>query len=199
MSFAHLYSFETNIESLVIIVVSLTSTVVLLLNFNYVMLKKIFFSGAFVLIAAISMAQETKLYNPAADAEKDIAAAIKKAKAENKYVLLQGGGNWCSWCIEFARFCKADPKIDSVINASFVWYHLNWSKENENKKVFAKYGYPQRFGFPVFIILDGDGKRLNTQNSEYLENGKKSYDQHKVQTFLEMWSPRALNPEMYGN
>lgn len=162
------------------------------------MLKKIFLSGAFILIAAISMAQETKLYNPAADAEKDIAAAIKKAKAENKYVLLQGGGNWCSWCIEFARFCKADPKIDSVINASFVWYHLNWSKENENKKVFAKYGYPQRFGFPVFIILDGEGKRIHTQNSEYLENGKKSYDQHKVQNFLEMWSPRALNPEMYG-
>ena len=162
------------------------------------MLKKLFFSGVFVLVAAISMAQETKLYNPAADAEKDIAAAIKKAKADNKYVLLQGGGNWWSWWIEFARFCKADPKIDSQINASFVWYHLNWSKENENKKVFAKYGYPQRFGFPVFIILDGEGKRIHTQNSEYLENGKKSYDQNKVQNFLEMWSPRALNPEMYG-
>lgn len=163
------------------------------------MLKKIFIAIVCCQIAVSSFAQETKLYNPAADAEKDIAAAIKKAKAENKYVLLQGGGNWCSWCIEFARFCKADPKIDSVINASFVWYHLNWSKENENKKVFAKYGYPQRFGFPVFIILDGNGNRINTQNSEYLENGKKSYDQHKVQTFLEMWSPRALNPEMYGD
>jgi thioredoxin-related protein len=154
----------------------------------------------FCLIAHISNAQTegNKLYHPDADATKDIAEALKKAKAEHKYILLQGGGNWCSWCIEFARFAKADPKIDSVINAGFVWYHLNYSKENENKAVFAKYGYAQRFGFPVFIILNENGERIHTQNSEYLEDGKKSYDQRKVQSFLEMWSPRALNPEMYG-
>jgi thioredoxin-related protein len=143
--------------------------------------------------------QESKLYNPWGDAAKDIAAAIKKAKAENKYVLIQGGGNWCSWCLEFARFSKADTKIDSVIKASFVECHLNYSKENENKKTFAKYGYPQRFGFPVFIIVDGNGKRLHTQASEYLEDGKKSYDKNKVQSFLELWSPNALNPKMYGD
>jgi thioredoxin-related protein len=152
-------------------------------------------------IAFLSNAQnpENKLYNPWADAAKDIAAAIKKAKTENKYVLIQGGGNWCSWCIEFARFSKAEAKIDSVINASFVEYHLNYSKDNENKKIFARYGYPQRFGFPVFIILDGNGNRLHTQASEYLEDGKKSYDKNKVQSFLEMWSPNALNPKMYGD
>jgi thioredoxin-related protein len=144
-------------------------------------------------------AQDAKLYNPSADAEKDIAAAIIKAKAENKYVLVQAGGNWCSWCIEFARFCKANTKIDSVMNASFIWYHLNYSKENENKKVFAQYGYPQRFGFPAFIILDGNGNRIHTQNSEYLEDGKKSYDKNKVQFFLEMWSPKALDAKMYGD
>lgn len=144
-------------------------------------------------------AQEKNLYHPEADAVKDIEASIKKAKAENKFVLIQGGGNWCSWCIELARFCKADPKIDSVMNASFVWYHLNYSKENENKKIFARYSYPQRFGFPVFIILDGNGKRLNTQNSEYLENGQKSYNREKVLAFLEMWSPLALDPKSYAN
>ncbi len=154
----------------------------------------------FCLMGYLTNAQTegNKLYHPEADAVKDIKAAVKKARAENKYVLLQGGGNWCTWCIEFARFCKADPKIDSVINASFIWYHLNYSKENENKALFAKYGYPQRFGFPAFIILNQKGKRIHTQNSEYLEDGKKGYDQKKVKAFLEMWSPRALNPEMYG-
>ena len=132
------------------------------------------FTAAFFLIGSLTLkAQETKLYNPGADAEKDIEAAIKKA--------------------------KADKQIDSVINSSFVWYHLNYSKENENKKLFAKYGYAQRFGFPVFIILDGNGNRIHTQNSEYLEDGKKSYNKVKVQAFLEMWAPRALNPKMYGD
>ncbi len=163
-------------------------------------MKKLFVI-IFCLITYISNAQTegSKLYDTAANAEKDIAAALKKAKAENKYVLIMGGGNWCSWCIEFARFCKADPKIDSVINAGFVWYHLNYSKGHENNKTFAKYGYAQRFGFPVFIILNEKGERIHTQNSEYLEDGKKSYDRRKVQAFLEMWSPNALNPKMYGN
>jgi thioredoxin-related protein len=159
--------------------------------------KKTLISLAFLLATVISNAQEKKLYNPAADAEKDIAAAIIKAKAENKFVLLQGGGNWCSWCIEFARFCKADKRIDSVINASFVWYHLNWSKENENKKLFAKYGFPQRFGFPVLVILDGDGNRIHTQNSEYLEDGKKSYHKNKVLSFLFAWRPQSIDSNEY--
>ena len=67
-------------------------------------LSKKTFLLLFVIFTSVNVfAQEKKLYDPSADAEKDVAAAIKKAKAENKYVLLQGGGNWCSWCIEFAR------------------------------------------------------------------------------------------------
>ncbi len=139
------------------------------------------------------------LYHPEADAQKDIDAALARAKKEHKYVLIQGGGNWCKWCIEFARMAKADPKIDSVMNSAFIWYHLNYSKENDNHAMFSKLGWPQRFGYPVFIILDENGNRLNTQNSEYLEDGKTSYDQQKVQSFLEMWSPRVLNPHMWGD
>ena len=162
------------------------------------MKKKIsLFAIIFLLVTNVS-AQEKKLYNPDANATTDIDAAVKKAAAENKFVIIQAGGNWCSWCLKFARSSKADPKIDSAINSSFIWYHLNYSKENMNEAVFAKYGYPQRFGFPVFIILDGKGQRLNTQNSEYLEDGKKSYDQKKVLGFLEQWSPKALSPETYS-
>ncbi|MEP7164213.1 MAG: thioredoxin family protein [Ferruginibacter sp.] len=160
-------------------------------------MKKIFLAAVFLFFTVNLLAQETKLYNPAADAEKDIAAAIKEARAAHKYVLIMGGGNWCSWCVEFARFTKADPQIDSVINSAFVWYHLNYSKENKNSKILARYGYPQRFGFPVFIILNEQGERIHTQNSEYLEDGKKSYNKNKVQEFLEMWSPKALDAKTY--
>ncbi len=162
-------------------------------------MKKISILLLMLTVTILSFAQENKLYNPAANAQADIAAAIKKAKAEHKFVLIQAGGNWCRWCIEFARFAKADYQIDSVINASYVWYHLNYSKENENKAMFSKLQWPQRFGYPVFIILNEKGERLHTQASEYLEDGKNSYNQQKVQTFLEMWSPRVLNPHMWGD
>lgn len=143
------------------------------------------------------IAQDKKLYNPAANADKDIAQAIQQANIEDKFVLIQGGGNWCKWCIEFARFCKADAQIDSILNKNFVWYHLNYSKENENKTIYAKYGFPQRFGFPVFIILNGKGENIHIQQSDFLEDGKKSYDKEKVMAFLNNWSPSSLMPAQY--
>jgi thioredoxin-related protein len=160
-------------------------------------LKKIIVTTFALVITTITFAQEKNLYHPEANAIEEITYAIEKAKAQNKFVLIQAGSNWCSWCIEFARFCKATPKIDSLINASFVWYHLNYSKENKNLVAFKRYGYPQRFGFPSFIILDGNGLQLHIQNSEYLENGKKSYDEEKVFNFLSNWTPNALNPALY--
>ena len=153
---------------------------------------------AFLMIVSVAaIAQKSTLYNPEANAKMDIENALKKANAEHKFVLLQGGGNWCPWCIEFHRFCTADKQIDSIINANFVWYHLNYSKENKNEDLLKKYDYPQRFGFPIFIILNEKGERIHTQNSEYLEDGKKSYDKKKVISFLENWSPAALDPTKY--
>ena len=161
---------------------------------------KIFFVFvvSFLALTAAAQSEEKKLYNPDANAAADIEAAVKVAAVENKFVLIQAGGNWCGWCIEFARFSKSNFQIDSVIKSSFVWYHLNYSKENRNEALFSTYGFPQRFGFPVFIILNGKGERIHTQSSEYLEDGKKSYGKEKVLSFLELWSPMALTAETYS-
>ena len=152
-------------------------------------------SVAMLLMVSVA-AQDAKLYNPDADAAAHLSALMERASAEKKFILIQGGGNWCKWCLEFARFCKADRQIDSLINRHFIWYHLNSSKENENRPVFARLGYPQRFGFPVFVIMNEKGERLHTQNSEYLEEGK-SYNREKIIAFLEMWTPEALAPARY--
>ena len=143
-------------------------------------------------LAVIAQTNTTKLYDPNANAAADIEAAIRKAATENKFVLIQAGGNWCGWCIEFARFCKADPQIDTVIKNSFVEYHLNYSKENRNDALFSTFGNPQHLGFPVFIILNGKGERIHTQSSAVLENGGKSYDQEKVLDFLDNWTPKSF-------
>lgn len=136
------------------------------------------------------------LYHPEANAKAAIAAAVAQAKAAHKNVLIQAGGNWCIWCLRFNQFTTQDAQLDSAIKAGYVVYHLNYSKENLNKEVFADYGFPQRFGFPVFIILDENGNRVHTQNSSYLEEGK-GYSKTKVLDFLKDWSPDAVNPSHY--
>lgn len=137
-----------------------------------------------------------KLYTPEANAEKEIKDAVKLAKDQGKHVLIQIGGNWCIWCARFNDFISSDKSIDSLVNNNYVVCHLNYSKENKNEALLAKYGYPQRFGFPVFLILDGKGNLLHTQNSSYLEK-EKSYSKENVTGFFNDWTPKALDPKQY--
>jgi len=140
--------------------------------------------------------EKIKIYNPFADAGKDIEQAVKTAKEQNKHVLLQVGGNWCPWCIKIHKFIAANAFLDSIVKADYVFLLVNYSKENRNYDILKKLEYPQRFGFPVFVVLDGDGKRLHTQDSGFLEKDE-SYDLKKIKTFLLTWNKEALNPEKY--
>jgi thiol:disulfide interchange protein len=142
-------------------------------------------------------ANEPKLYNPAANAKADIAAAVKMASAQHKNVLLQIGGNWCVWCLRFNDLVTKDSTLNKYMQDNFVVLHVNWSPENQNEAVLADLGYPQRFGFPVFVVLDGKGNRLHTQNSSYLEEGK-GHSKTKVMEFFEGWSPKAIDPKSYA-
>lgn len=137
-----------------------------------------------------------RLYKPDENAENAIGAALQQARKEGKHVFIQAGGNWCIWCARFHDFITSDKSLDSLVQRNFVVYHLNYSKENYNKKIMEAYGFPQRFGFPVFLVLNADGKLLHTQNSAYLEEGK-GYSREKVIEFFQHWSPAALDPERY--
>ncbi|RYY63029.1 MAG: thioredoxin family protein [Chitinophagaceae bacterium] len=143
-----------------------------------------------------SAGDTTRLYNPAANARKDLAAALLRAKAGKKHVLVQVGGNWCVWCYRFNAFTQLDTSIRNLLRDNYVVYHLNYSKENKNLDLLAELGYPQRFGFPVLLVLDASGKRLHTQDSSQLEKGN-GYDTDKVTGFLRGWAPAALDPIWY--
>ncbi|MFZ2905219.1 MAG: thioredoxin family protein [Cyclobacteriaceae bacterium] len=162
-------------------------------------MKRFFLSLIFVLsFSMFSYSQETKsqLYNPQANAKTEIAQAVTKASAENKHVFLQLGGNWCSWCILFDNLVTTNDTLKNYMKENYVVVHVNYSKENFNEEVFASLDYPQRFGFPVFVILNAKGQRLHTQNSAYLEEGK-GHSVTKVLEFLQNWSPDSLDPKNY--
>lgn len=151
----------------------------------------------FVLITLSAVSQESiKLYNPAADAGKDLAAAIQTAGEQNKHVLIQIGGNWCSWCLRLHGFFESTAQVDSILKADYILIRVNYSPENKNETVLASLGYPQRFGFPVLVILDGNGQRLHTQDSGLLELDK-GYDPEKVSRFLLGWNRAAVNSASY--
>lgn len=137
------------------------------------------------------IAKLPKPYNDKEDAEAKIAEVVKQAKAENKNVMIQAGGNWCIWCLRFNNYVQTTPELKEIVDKNYVYYHLNYSPENKNEKVFAKYGNPgEKFGYPVFIVLDGNGKQIHTQDSAVLEDGK-GYSLEKTKEFFTKWGPKS--------
>lgn len=162
-------------------------------------MKKIF-SYILILffISGFSFAQENavKIYNPNIDAKIQLAKVIAQADSLGKNIFVQVGGNWCKWCVKFTNFCKKDSIIDTLMTNNYVVVHLNYSKENKNLDVLKTLEYPQRFGFPVIVILDKKGRRIHTQDSSFLESGD-GYDRDKIILFLKCWTPAALNPKNF--
>ena len=114
-----------------------------------------------------------KPYNENENAEKKIEELVEQAKKENKNIILQAGGNWCIWCLRFNNFVQTTPELKNLVDENYLYYHLNFSPKNKNEKIFASYGNPgEKYGYPVFIILDKDGKQIHTQDSAVLEEGK---------------------------
>ena len=140
-----------------------------------------------------------KVYDEDINPLEQIDKAIAKAQAEGKFVVCQVGGNWCPWCLRFADFITNDTTISKVVNDNFVYIHVNYNprkSEGAEKTALAKamlkrLNNPARFGFPVFVVLDGQGNVLHIQDSSFLEEGK-SYDKEKVLRFFKSWTPAAV-------
>ena len=142
-----------------------------------------------------------KVYNEDINPIEQIDQAVAKAKTEGKFVICQVGGNWCPWCLLFADFISNDSTISKMIDDNFVYIHVNYnprkSKDAEKaelaKKLMERLNRPARFGFPVFVVLDEEGKVIHIQDSGLLEEGK-GYNQEKVLSFFKNWTHKAVKP-----
>ncbi|QKG79987.1 thioredoxin family protein [Tenuifilum thalassicum] len=153
-------------------------------------MKRLSLLVLFSVITAVTLAQ-VKIYDPKANAAQDIQNAINIAKREGKNVLIQIGGNWCPWCVKLHNFINADSTIKTILHENYVVVKVNYSKENKNLDVLKRLQNPQRFGFPVIVILDSNGKRIHTQDTGLLES-RNGYDSKKVLNFLKNWTPKAI-------
>lgn len=141
-------------------------------------------------VASDEKAKLPKPYNPKENAEEKIAEIVKQAQKKNKNIMIQAGGNWCIWCLRFNNFVNETAELKEIVDRNYLYYHLNFSPENKNEKIFKKYGEPgKKYGYPVFIVLDKKGKLIHTQSSEILEDGK-GYSVEKTKEFLNKWTPK---------
>ena len=125
-------------------------------------------------------------FDPKRDPASDLETAKVEAQRGGKRVLLDVGGEWCSWCHILDKFVEGDAEIRSFRDANYVWMKVNYSEENENQAFLSE--YPEIKGYPHLFVLDADGKLLHSQFTGELEKGK-GYDREKFFAFLKAWAP----------
>ena len=124
-------------------------------------------------------------YDPKRDAAQDIQDAIKEAQRAHQRILLEVGGEWCSWCHTLDSFFDAHPELIQLRDRNFVTVKINFSEENENKEVLSRYGPIE--SYPHILVLDADGKLLLSKETGSLESGK-SYNLERLTAFLKQWA-----------
>ena len=135
-----------------------------------------------------------RVFDPGRDPAKDLKAALNQAGAEHKNVLLDVGGNWCSWCMLLDRTLQQDAELHGLLEKDYVVLHVNFSKENENKGFLAK--YPQAKGYPALYVPSPQGRLLKAEtDTSELEGDHKisgGYNRDALRTFLEKNGPKPL-------
>jgi thioredoxin-related protein len=135
------------------------------------------------------------IYDEKADGKAQIAAALASAKRENRRVLIQWGGNWCSWCVLLHERFASDPELAKILRYEYDVVHID---SNSNKELADKYDAIKNHGVPFLTVLDGGGKVLVNQPTEPFEtnkDGKKGHDPKKLKEFLTAHQATPLDAE----
>ena len=123
-------------------------------------------------------------YDPSRDAFQDGRDAIKLAKATNRRILIEVGGDWCKWCHLLDRFLDKNPEIKKELHQTFVFLKVNVSDENDNEK-FLKV-FPAPLGYPhMYVTEKNGGLLLSKDTADFLINRKYSAERFKY--FFEKW------------
>ena len=125
------------------------------------------------------------IYSETADPTTDIAAALHKASAEHKRVILDFGGDWCGDCQVLDIYFRQSPNAALLAN-NFVLVHIYIGQMDRNLDVAAKYGVPVTKGVPALAVLDSSGKLLYSQQTGQFEN-MRNMSASSVTEFLEQW------------
>ena len=123
-------------------------------------------------------------YDPARDPFSDGRDALQLARETDRLVLIEVGGDWCSWCHVLDRFLDRHPAIWSKLHERFVVLKVNVDDSNDNAEFLA--AFPPAMGYPHMYVTRNDGSVVHSQDTaEFLRDGK--YSQQRFLAFLDRW------------
>ena len=131
---------------------------------------------------AKSAAREDAIYDETADARTLVLAALEKAQASDKQVLIQWGGNWCGWCWKLHDFFDENPDVKAILDEHYEVVLVDSKTSDDLQAALST----KVRGVPYLTFLDKDGGKLADQPTGVLETGS-YHDPSKVIPVLESW------------
>ena len=125
-------------------------------------------------------------FDPRRDAAADVAAAVRHAAATRRRVIVDVGGEWCTWCHIMDRFFESRPELMALRERHYVWVKVNYSKDNPNTALLSR--WPRIAGYPHLFVLDARGELVHSQDTSVLESGQ-SYSVEAMRNFLTRFAP----------
>jgi thiol:disulfide interchange protein len=125
------------------------------------------------------------IYDEVVDPKIEIAAGLKKARAEHKRVILDFGGDWCGDCQVLDVYFHQAPNRE-LLDENFVLVHVFVGRMDRNLDIAAQYNVPLSKGVPALAVLDATGKLLYSQTAGEFED-MRNMDSSSVTGFLNRW------------
>ena len=136
----------------------------------------------------LELPQYSTVYDAKRDPYADTKAALKLARETDRKLLIEVGGDWCSWCHILDRFLKEHNNVASRLHKTFVLLKVNVSDANNNAKFMAT--LPPARGYPHIYIADSSGVVLHSQDTaQFIEN--KKYSEQQFMEFLDYWQSQS--------
>ena len=98
-----------------------------------------------------------KPYDESAIAGEEIIKALEKAKSNNKYILLQMGGNWCPDCRTLGEYFSR-PDIKKWLDERVILVSVDVGEWDRNLDIVEEYGNPISEGIPALVLLNPDNE-----------------------------------------
>lgn len=112
----------------------------------------------------------------------DYDAALKKAKAEKKTVILDfTGSDWCGWCIRLDKEVFSQKAFKDYAKDNLVTVMLDFPSKkkisDELKKQNAELAKKYKVrGYPTIFLLNSEGKQI--AQTGYKRGGAEAYVKH---------------------
>ena len=120
--------------------------------------------------------------------ETDYEAALKKAKEENRFILVDfSGSDWCGWCIRLNKEVFSERAFEDYADEELVCLLIDTPRRKKLSRDLEAQNtrLKQQFrvsGFPTVLVLNPDGEPVG--RTGYQKGGPEAYVQH-LKEFIE--------------